>query len=111
MEPVACPCPGAGLRIKKPHRHLLCSGGRLSAEDEELRSLAAAEAGGVLLSAERDLQSVAVGLYDSQLTRFNMSDTQVGAGSPPLFALHGQLASLHVHHTRAHRSFGPSQLP
>ncbi|KAL4856311.1 Purple acid phosphatase 18 [Chlorella vulgaris] len=64
----------AGVQLTAPVRSAF--GGRLSAEDEELRSLAAAEAAGVLLSAERDLQSVAVGLYDSQLTRFNMSDTQ-----------------------------------
>ena len=48
--------------------------------DAELASVAAAEAVGVRLAARRELQDAAVGLHDSQLTRFNMSDTQVGLG-------------------------------
>lgn len=46
--------------------------------DAELASPEVAAAAGVSLSASRHLQDAAVGLYDSQLTRFVISDTQVG---------------------------------
>ncbi len=52
-----------------------------SATGDHLASVAAAEAAGVRLTATRQLQDAAVGLHDSQLSRFNMSDTQVCAAS------------------------------
>lgn len=61
-----------------PNSGLPCRSGRgLAAGDAELATSAAAEAAGVLLSAGRDLQDAAVGLYDSKLSRFSISDTQV----------------------------------
>lgn len=51
---------------------------KLPAGTPELASPAAAMAAGVTLRAEPDLQDAAVGLYDTQLIRFAVSDNQVG---------------------------------
>lgn len=45
--------------------------------DAELASPEAAAAAGVVLAACKELQEAAVGLFDSRLTRFAISDAQV----------------------------------
>lgn len=74
--------------------HPACSGHAVSggpAGGPPLGSAAAAEAAGVVLSAARDLQDAALGLHDSHLTRFSVSEMQARLGAAgPVCSEHGE---------------------